>query len=193
MAWLAILMGFFFLLRSSEYLRKGAEVDDQKCLRMRNLIWACNDCRDDAEPGIDCDELILSHEFSKNDFMGQGTGNNIKRCKDVRLCIPSLIDKPRVMKPSAFEEKNRGQFVFTMSDGKEGAPEGGGRAASAGGGAEDGGGSTHPRLAEPPSWRSPPCLTQSTRTMRFSDKVAGSLHVGKSTPGPVATANGIRT
>ena len=193
MAWLAILMGFFFLLRSSEYLRKGAEVDDQKCLRIRNLIWACNDSRDDAEPGIDCDELIVYHEFSKNDFMGQGTGNNIKRCKDVRLCIPSLINKPRVMKPSAFEEKNRGQFVFTMSDGKEGAPEGGGRAASAGGGAEDGGGSTHPRLAEPPSWRSPPCLTQSTRTMRFSDKVAGSLHVGKSTPGPVATANGIRT
>ena len=118
MAWLAILMGFFFLFRSSEYLRKGAEVDDQKCLRMRNLIWARNDSRDDAEPGMDCDELIVFHEFSKNDFMGQGTDNNIKRCNDVRLCIPSLINKLRVMKPSAFEEQNRDKFVFVMSDGK---------------------------------------------------------------------------
>ena len=118
MAWLAILMGFFFLFRSSEYLRKGAEVDDQKCLRMRNLIWACNDSRDDAEPGLDCDEIIVYHEFSKNDFMGQGTDNNIKKCNDLRLCIPSLINKLRVMKPSAFEEQNRDKFVFTMSDGK---------------------------------------------------------------------------
>ena len=85
---------------------------------MRNLIWACNDSRDDAEPGLDCDELIVFHEFSKNDFMGQGTDNNIKRCNDVRLCIPSLINKLRVMKPSAFEEQNRDKFVFTMSDGK---------------------------------------------------------------------------
>ena len=85
---------------------------------MRNLIWACNDSRDDAEPGLDCDELIIFHEFSKNDFMGQGTDNNIKRCKDVRLCIPSLINKLRAMKPSAFEEQNRDKFVFTMSDGK---------------------------------------------------------------------------
>ena len=118
MAWLAIPMGFYFLLRSSQHLRKGAEVDDQKCLRMRNLIWACNDCRDDAEPGIDCDELIVYHEFSENDFMGQGTDNNITRCKDVRLCILSLISKFRVMRPSAFEEQNRDKFVFTMSDGK---------------------------------------------------------------------------
>ena len=50
--------------------------------------------------------------------MGQGTDKNIKRCKDVRLCIPSLINKLRVMRPSAFEEQNRDKFVFTMSDGK---------------------------------------------------------------------------
>ena len=119
LAWLSILLGFFFLLRSSEYLRKGAEVDGQKCLRFRNLTWARDDSREDAEPGIDCDELIVYHEYSKNDFMGQGQDNNIKRCSaDVRLCIPALINKLRVMNPSAFEEKNRDSFFLTMSDGK---------------------------------------------------------------------------
>jgi hypothetical protein len=34
-------------------------------LRMRNLIWARNASRDGAEPGMDCDELIVDHEFSK--------------------------------------------------------------------------------------------------------------------------------
>ena len=85
---------------------------------MRNLIWARNDSRDGAEPEMDCDELIVYHELSKNGFMGQRTDNNIKRCRDVRLCITPLISKLRVVKPSAFEEKNRDQFVFTMSDGK---------------------------------------------------------------------------
>jgi len=113
------LLGFFFLLRSSEYLRKGAEVDEQKCLRFRNLTWARDDSREDVEPGLDCDELIVHHEFSKNDFMGQGQDNNIKRCSaDVRLCIPALINKLRVMNPPAFEEKNRDSFLFTMPDGK---------------------------------------------------------------------------
>ena len=119
MAWLSILMGFFFLFRSSEYLRKGALVDDQKCLRFRNVTWALDDCQGDAEPGMDCDEVIVYHEYSKNDFMGQGTDNNIKRCKkDPRLCIPSLFNKLRVLNPSAFEESNRDAFLFTMSDGK---------------------------------------------------------------------------
>ena len=87
--WLSILLGFFFLLRSSEYLRKGAEVDEQKCLRFRNLTWARDDSREDVEPGLDCDELIVYHEYSKNDFMGQGQDSNIKRCStDVRLCTP---------------------------------------------------------------------------------------------------------
>ena len=36
----------------------------------------------------------------------------------MRLCIPALINKLRVMNPSAFEEKNRDSFFFTMSDGK---------------------------------------------------------------------------
>ena len=113
--WLAILMGFFFLLLSSEYLRKGAVVDDQKCLRYRNVTWALDDCQGCAEP---C-KVIVHHEYSKTDFMGQGTDNNIKRCKkDRRLCIPSLFSKLRVMNPSAFEERTRDAFLFTMSDGK---------------------------------------------------------------------------
>ena len=99
-------------------------MDEQKCLRFRNLTWARDDSREDAEPGLDCDELIAYHEFSKNGFMGQGQDNNAKRCStDVRLCTPSLINKLRVMNPSAFEEKNRDSFRFAMSDGKKVLPK----------------------------------------------------------------------
>ena len=71
LTWFAILMGVYFLLRSSEYLRKGAEVDQQKCLHWRNIIWAVKNSSENAAPGLDCDEVVVVfHEFPKNDFSG---------------------------------------------------------------------------------------------------------------------------
>ena len=88
LTWFGMLMGFYFLLRSSEYLRKGAEPDEFKCVRWRNVTWARNHSTEDAPQGVPCDEVVLFHEYSKNDFLGQGTDNNIKCNKDSRLCIP---------------------------------------------------------------------------------------------------------
>ena len=90
----AILVGFYFLLRSSEYLRKGGEVDQQKCLRWRSITWAINNSTDDAPPGLDCGEVAVFHEFSKNDFLGQGTENNIRTMKEA---APELGFDPRVL------------------------------------------------------------------------------------------------
>lgn len=117
LTWFAILMGFYFLLRSSEYLRKGGEVDQQKCLRWRNITWAINHSSDDAPPGIDCDEVVVFHEFSKNDFLGQGTDNNIRTNKDKRFCIPSWLNTLRRLNPAMFRESNSDNFMLTMTDG----------------------------------------------------------------------------
>ena len=117
LTWFAILMGFYFLLRSSEYLRKGGEVDQQKCLRWRNITWAINNSTDDAPPGIDCDEVVVFHEFSKNDFLGQGTDNNIKKCSDTRMCIPTWLNTLRRLNPAVFKESRSDEFMLTMTDG----------------------------------------------------------------------------
>ena len=117
-AWFGVLVGFFFLLRSSEYLRKGGEPDEFKCVRWRNVTWARDHSSEDAPPGVDCDEVVLFHEYSKNDFLGQGTDNNIKCNKDKRLCIPTLLNKLRRMKPEMFTEAKADSFMLTLSDGK---------------------------------------------------------------------------
>ena len=65
LTWFGMLMGFYFLLRSSEYLRKGAAPDEFKCARWRNATWARNHSSEDAPPGVDCDEVVLFHEYSK--------------------------------------------------------------------------------------------------------------------------------
>ena len=56
--------------------------------------------------------------YSKNDFLGQGTDNNIKKCKhDVRLCIPSAFNRLRNMRPAHFGEKNEDASMFTLDSG----------------------------------------------------------------------------
>jgi integrase len=118
LTWFGMLMGFYFLLRSSEYLRKGAEPDEFKCVRWRNVTWARNHSTEDAPQGVPCDEVVLFHEYSKNDFLGQGTDNNTKRNKDRRLCIPTLLNKLRELNPGMFLESNSDNFMLTLSDGK---------------------------------------------------------------------------
>ena len=57
--WLAILVGFFFLLRCSEYLRKGALPDAMKCVKERNLKVR-RDRKNEAIPfDVPCDEALL--------------------------------------------------------------------------------------------------------------------------------------
>ena len=108
-------MGFYFLLRSSELLRKSADPDAHKCLRVRTFMFPTDGGGDDCDEGLDCDEVLILHAFSKNDFLGQGTDNNIKRCKhDVRLCIPSAFTRLVLMKPAHFREKNENAFMFTL-------------------------------------------------------------------------------
>ena len=87
LAWFGVLMGFNFLLRSSEYLRKGAAPDEFKCARWRNATWARNHSSEDAPPGVDCDEVVLFHEYSNNDFLGQGTDITTSNVTPTKGCV----------------------------------------------------------------------------------------------------------
>jgi hypothetical protein len=122
--WFGMLMGFYFLLRSSEYLRKGAEPEEFRCVRWRNVTWARNRSSEDAPPGVDCDEVVLFHEYSKNGVLGQGTDNNIKFNKDKMLCIPTLLNKLRSLNAGIFTEANSDIFMLTLTERRKGSAEG---------------------------------------------------------------------
>ena len=114
--WLSVLLGFFFLLRSSEYLRKGSSPDDQKCLRVRNILFARRGSDVDCSANVDCDEIVVFHEFSKNDFLGQGACNNIFGCMDRRFCVVSWMSTLRREHPKVFSVRDA--FLLRLSDGK---------------------------------------------------------------------------
>ena len=114
--WTAILVGFFFLLRSSEYLRKSEGVDDQKCIRVRNALFPKEGGQADVDDDDECDEVLLFQEYSKNDFMGQGTDNNIhKNNAEPALCIPTHFNLLRRMSTAmgkGFFDENKFLRVF---------------------------------------------------------------------------------
>ena len=59
----------------------------------------------------------MFHEFSKNDFLGQDTDNNIKKCSDTRMCIPTWLNALRRLDPAVFKESRSDEFMLTMTDG----------------------------------------------------------------------------
>ena len=71
----ALCTAFAFLLRSSEYLRKGEAPDAEKCLRVEHIIVALRgeDCH--APEGVSGNEVVVFQPGSKNDWMGQGSSN----------------------------------------------------------------------------------------------------------------------
>ena len=117
--WFAILLGFFFLLRCSEYLDKGP-VDMKKCVKERHLR-ALRDKKPHHLPApIDADEAALRQDFHKNDRLGQGTDNNVKLCKkEPRLCLVTVMNKLRKMKPTwLMLDENIDKCLLTKSNGK---------------------------------------------------------------------------
>ena len=114
--WLSVLLGFFFLLRSSEYLRKGSSPDDQKCLRVRNILFARRGSDVDCSANVDCDEIAVFHESSKNGSLGQGACNNIFGCMDHRFCVVSWMNTLRRDHPKVFSVRDA--FLLRLSNGK---------------------------------------------------------------------------
>ena len=91
---------FAFLLRSSEYLRKHASPDPEKCLRAEHIIVAVDGEDSPAPVGVKGDEVVMFQPGSKNGWLGQGTSSNIYSDPDGSpLCVVSLFNRLRDLKP----------------------------------------------------------------------------------------------
>ena len=116
--WLAIILGIFFLLRSSEYLRSGDGQDEKKCIRVRNVLFALDSSEVNCADDVECDEVAIFHEFSKNDFLGQGACNNniLRACSDRRFCVVPWVDILRQTFPEALSSSDA--FLLRLENGK---------------------------------------------------------------------------
>ena len=115
----AISTAFHFLLRSSEYLRKGASPDPEKCLRVEHIVCPINGEDESAPQGVPCTEVVLFQPGAKNDWIGQGTSANIYADEDEHsLCVVRLFNLIRTAKPSHLSTGNSGTHVFTLTSGK---------------------------------------------------------------------------
>ena len=84
---------FHFLLRSSEYLHKGASPNPEKCLRVEHIVCPINGEDESAPQGVPCTEVVLFQPGAKNDWMGQGTSANIYADEDEHpLCVVRLFN-----------------------------------------------------------------------------------------------------
>ena len=114
--WLAIILGFFFLLRSIEYLRSRDGPDEKTCLRVRNVLFALDSSEVNCAADVECDEVAIFHEFSKNDFLGQRACNNIRVCSDHRFCVVSWMNTLRRDFPEALSSSDA--FLLRLENGK---------------------------------------------------------------------------
>ena len=114
----AISTAFHFLLRSSEYLRKLSAPDPEKCLRVEHVICPVDGADENAPRGTPCTEVVVFQPGAKNDWMGQGTSNNIYADEEGHpLCVVGLFNKMRAMKPNHLSVNNAGTHLFTLSGG----------------------------------------------------------------------------
>ena len=94
----AISTAFHFLLRSSEYLRKGPSPDPEKCLRVEHIVCPINGEDESAPQGVPCTEVVMFMPGAKNDWMGQGTPANIYADEDGH---PLCTLRGKVVQPHA--------------------------------------------------------------------------------------------
>ena len=113
----SICTAFAFLLRSSEYLRKGESPDPEKCLRVEHVIVALDGEDHHAPVGVRGNEVAMFQPGSKNGWLGQGSSNNTyEDPDDSPLCVVGLFNLLRAaMKPNFLSAV--GAHLFTLTSG----------------------------------------------------------------------------
>lgn len=117
MVMLAITLAFSFLWRSCEYSSEGGRIDRDKCLRIEDGLFSCNNEDVNAPPGVDINEFTCFHRTHKADFLHQGSSNNLFACdKGTPYCPILLFNKARAMKPKHFAVGEN--WLLGCADGK---------------------------------------------------------------------------
>jgi len=99
--WLAVCLGFFFLLRASEFVRESGRIDPSP----RGVRGADLQARTAAGPAASfrsADEVVLTIRGSKTDKFNKGEVRNHFRTSDPELCVVEAITMFQKHAPERF-------------------------------------------------------------------------------------------
>jgi site-specific DNA-cytosine methylase len=115
----AILTGFFFLLRSCEYLKTEHGVDAEKCLRMEHVTFYRNGkIINGSNAGIRADRMVILVPYSKTDAMGVGVELDLDADEGNPLCPVEAFNRLRSLDARRFHTSNATKQLFALADGR---------------------------------------------------------------------------
>jgi hypothetical protein len=109
--------GFFFLLRSCEYLRTEHGTDQDKCIKMEHLTFKQNGNVIRGDSPRAATQLCIFLPFSKTDVTGNGVTLTLDVDPGNSLCVVTLFNRLRRMNPQRFAQRNGDQRVFRTQRG----------------------------------------------------------------------------
>jgi hypothetical protein len=112
----ALILGFLFLLRSREFLRKDSEPDPRQCLRVGSVALARGGNLVGAQDIDRADEVIVMMGASKTDPNGKGSVANAYAVPGHRYCLVSLLQRAYRLKPGHFARGDN--YLLTLSNGR---------------------------------------------------------------------------
>ena len=110
--------GFFFLLRSCEYLRTEHGADPEKCIRMEHLTFSRDGVKIRGDGRLLATRMTIFIPFSKTDVVGEGVTLTLDVDSGNPLCVVTLFNRLRVMNPARFAARNGGDHVFRTRSGR---------------------------------------------------------------------------
>ena len=106
--WTATCTGFFFLLRSQEYLRTEHGVDELKCLKTEHLSFSMGEKGEvpiAADGPLAATKVTMFIAFSKTDVVGEGVTLQLHADPGNPLCVVDMFNKLRELCPSRFSKR----------------------------------------------------------------------------------------
>ena len=113
----ATLTGFFFLLRSCEYLRTEQGTDPDKCIRIEHLTFKRNGAAIRGDSLLMTTQMCMFLPFSKTDVVGNGVTLTLDIDEGNPLCVVTMFNRLRKMNPARFPVRNGAERVFRTKTG----------------------------------------------------------------------------
>jgi hypothetical protein len=112
--WAALLLGFFFLLRASEYLAPEVETSSAKGIRGSDLVARSGGTP--VESYANADEVVLTIRGSKTDLLNEGHRRNHFRV-DGELCVVEALEHLQRLAPERSTTAKE-EYLLKWRDGR---------------------------------------------------------------------------
>ena len=113
----ATLVGFFFLLRSIEYLSTEHGVDPKKTLRVEHITFRRRGALISRDGPLEADRVVILIPYSKTDALGVGVELAIDIDRGNPLCPVEAFNRLRRMEPARFSPARDQRYLFTCHNG----------------------------------------------------------------------------